>query len=204
MPIILVRHGETALNAARVLQPADTPLSERGLRQAQAVAMRLISAGATSILSSDLPRAMQTAQAIAAATGVSVSNNALLQERNFGDLRGRAYDSLDFDPLAMQDAPTGGESMAAFRARVSAALALLCEKRAAANGSLVVVTHGLVIQTMLEQHLSLPQGAARPHRIGNASLTSFTGQHPYHASLVNCTVHLKGDLSDDVRAVSGV
>ena len=41
MSILLVRHGETALNAARVLQPPDTPLSPRGLAQAQAVAQRL-------------------------------------------------------------------------------------------------------------------------------------------------------------------
>lgn len=202
--IVLVRHGETPLNAARVLQPPDTPLSERGRLQAQAVAQRLTGMDIGAIVSSDLGRALETAQAIAAASGHDVDQAALLQERNFGDLRGRAYDSLDFDPLVMQEAPTGGESMAVFRARVAAALALLCERRASAKGSLVVVTHGLVIQTMLEQHLALPQGVARPHRIGNASLTIFAAQAPYPTSLVNCTVHLSGELSDDVRALSGV
>ncbi|HEY9095643.1 MAG TPA: histidine phosphatase family protein, partial [Hydrogenophaga sp.] len=38
MTIWLVRHGETELNAARILQPADTPLSSHGLRQAHALA----------------------------------------------------------------------------------------------------------------------------------------------------------------------
>ena len=38
MLLYLIRHGETPLNVARVLQPADTPLSERGQRQAQALA----------------------------------------------------------------------------------------------------------------------------------------------------------------------
>ena len=33
MGIVLVRHGETALNVARVLQPADTPLSASGDRK---------------------------------------------------------------------------------------------------------------------------------------------------------------------------
>jgi broad specificity phosphatase PhoE len=204
MPIILVRHGETALNAARVLQPADTPLSERGLRQAQAVAMRLVSAGATSILSSDLPRAMQTARAIAAATGVSVSNSALLQERNFGDLRGRAYDDLDFDPLAMQEAPPAGESVAQFEQRVTRALALACEHAAAeSDGNLIVVTHGLVIRTLLQRCLALPSNTELPERIANTSLTIFLAEPPYRASLVNCTAHLSGELSDDVRALSG-
>ena len=64
MSIILVRHGETALNAARTLQPADTPLSERGLLQAAAVAKRLADLGISAILSSDLPRTMQTAQVL--------------------------------------------------------------------------------------------------------------------------------------------
>jgi probable phosphoglycerate mutase len=38
MSIFLIRHGETALNASRTLQPADTPLSPRGLAQAAAIA----------------------------------------------------------------------------------------------------------------------------------------------------------------------
>ena len=42
MAVLLLRHGETALNAARVMQPADTPLSERGQAQARAVAQRLV------------------------------------------------------------------------------------------------------------------------------------------------------------------
>jgi len=61
MSILLIRHGETALNAARVVQPADTPLSERGAAQAAALARRLADFGIAAILSSDLPRAAQTA-----------------------------------------------------------------------------------------------------------------------------------------------
>jgi broad specificity phosphatase PhoE len=44
LSIILIRHGETASNAARVLQFPDTPLSERGLAQARAVAKRFANA----------------------------------------------------------------------------------------------------------------------------------------------------------------
>jgi broad specificity phosphatase PhoE len=204
MSIILVRHGETALNAARVLQPPDTPLSARGRLQAQAAARRLASMNLGGIISSDLGRAFETAQAIAAASGLDIGNTALLQERNFGDLRGRAYDELDFDPLAMAHAPPGGESIAAFRARVAQALALLCERRAAMHSSLAVVTHGLVIRTLLEQHLALPHDIALPQRIGNTSLTVFAARAPYETSVVNCTAHLEGELSDDVHALSGV
>ena len=73
MSIFLVRHGETALNVARVLQPADTPLSASGVAQAQAVARRLATLGVAGIVSSDLPRAWVTAQAIARACGLPVN-----------------------------------------------------------------------------------------------------------------------------------
>ena len=131
MAVILVRHGETALNAARIMQPADTPLSERGLAQARAVAQRLQRRGGVgAIVSSDLPRAWQTALAIGAALALPVQPSTLLQERNFGDLRGRPYDTLGFDPLVMRQAPTGGESAADFDERATQALAEMLVRHA--------------------------------------------------------------------------
>ncbi|MGD9832197.1 MAG: histidine phosphatase family protein, partial [Piscinibacter sp.] len=142
MRLLLVRHGETALNAARILQPPDTPLSARGLAQARALARRLAGEPIAAIWSSDLPRAWQTAEAVAA--GRSIAAEPLLQERNFGDLRGRAYDSLGFDPLAGSEAPPGGESLAEFEARIDRAVDLALSELAGLPGALVLVTHGLV------------------------------------------------------------
>ena len=105
MSLLLIRHGETALNVARVLQPADTPLSARGVEQAEALANRLAASGVARIVSSDLPRALRTAQAIAAGTGARIETSALLQERNFGDWRGQPYDAMTIDPLTMREAP---------------------------------------------------------------------------------------------------
>lgn len=204
MSIILIRHGETALNAARVLQPPDTPLSDRGRRQADAVAIRLAGMKIHGIVSSDLARAVETSRAIAAASGLTPRTSALLQERNFGDLRGRAYDGLGFDPIAMKDAPPAGESMAVFNARVMQAVALLREWHAANGGILAVVTHGLLIRTMVEWHLLLPAGMTAPQRIANTSLTMFSAEPPHQVSVINNTDHLGADLVDDVRAVSGV
>jgi len=45
MTILLVRHGETAGNAARILQRPDIPLNERGIRQAAQLAERLFGLG---------------------------------------------------------------------------------------------------------------------------------------------------------------
>ena len=60
MKVYLVRHGETSLNAARILQPPDTPLSERGVKQVERVAQRLASAGVDRILTSDHARTRAT------------------------------------------------------------------------------------------------------------------------------------------------
>lgn len=184
MSLLLVRHGETALNAARVLQPADTPLSDIGRSQALAVARRLCSSGAVALISSDLPRALQTAEAIQRATGLPLQTSALLHERNFGDLRGRPYDSLGFDPMQMSEAPPGGESPAEFAERCLAAMQMLVALRQALPGPLIVITHGLVIRQWLPE--------PRP-TLANTSLTILSHEAPYGVELLNCTTHLAND-----------
>src|SRR5436190_7267739 len=114
MSIFLIRHGETALNAARVLQMPDTPLSDRGLAQAEALGRRLASHGVTAIVSSDLLRAVMTAEALRRACGAPLTLDAALQERNFGDVRGRAYATLGADIMSPTYEPPGGESWPAF------------------------------------------------------------------------------------------
>lgn len=203
MSLVIVRHGETALNAARILQPTDTPLGERGLQQAAAVARRLAGSGIVAILSSDLPRALQTAQAIAATTGAPIETTPLLHERNFGELRGLPYDAITFDPQVLEGRPPGGESVAEFLARVDAAFALAVQRRAALSGPLVVVTHGLVVRAIIERHLALGQGQALPARIRNTSVTIADAQAPHGASLVDCVRHLDETTAHDTRSLSG-
>ena len=203
MSIFLIRHGETALNASRTLQPADTPLSDRGLAQAAAIGQRLVDAGVVAIVSSDLPRAAQTATAIAEACGLPIRWEPLLHERNFGDLRGRPYDGLAFDPLTLVDAPPGGESAATFRARVAEAFARIVALRASLDGNLAVVTHGLVIGAILEAHARLAERNAMPERLGNASLTVLAALPPHDVGLLDCTRHLEGGAADDAHSLSG-
>jgi broad specificity phosphatase PhoE len=204
MAILLIRHGETALNAARVMQPADTPLSARGRAQAQALAQRLATRGGlASIVSSDLPRAWLTAQALAAACALPVRPSALLQERNFGALRGRAYDTLGFDPLVMQDAPPGGESAPAFALRVRQAFDEMLQLHAGLDGDLAVVTHGLLIRILLGGPLQLPPAQLHDLHLANTSVSIFDAAPPHPVHLLNCTAHLDTGDSDDVHALSG-
>jgi probable phosphoglycerate mutase len=201
MSIILVRHGETPLNVARTLQPADTPLSATGLAQAEAVAKRLAGLQLAGIVSSDLPRALSTAQAIAAATGVPISTTTLLHERNFGDLRGQPYDTLGFNPLTMNEAPPGGESAAEFDARVAQAFAHIVALRAALPGSLAVVTHGLVIRALLANHLSSAESL--PLKVGNTSVTIVAAHAPHGVELLDCTRHLVDSMQHKAGSLSG-
>ncbi len=206
MSIFLIRHGETALNATRVLQPPDTPLSALGLRQAAALAQRLATLGLAAIVSSDLPRAWQTAAAIATASGLpitSITPSPLLHERNFGDLRGLPYDTLGFDPLAMAAAPPGGESTAAFTRRVAQAFAVVVAMRAKLPGPLAVVTHGLVIRALLQTQLAVPQATALPLAIANTSLTIVAALPPHTVSLLDCTAHLDAAQRHNPAGLSG-
>ena len=203
MSIVFVRHGETALNAARVLQPADTPLNALGMAQAHSVARRLARLGPAGIVSSDLPRAWATAQVIGDACGRAVTALPLLHERNFGELRGRPYDTLGFDPLTSACAPPGGESIQAFMDRVACAYEAILRMRAAGHGPLVVVSHGMVIRMLLERHCALPAGTELPHRLGNTCVSMVSARPPHTVQLLGCTRHLDDADADDAQSLSG-
>jgi len=209
MTLLLIRHGETTLNVARVLQPADTPLSDHGRAQAAALAQRLagsrlVGAGLAGILASDLPRALATAQAIAQACGLTVATSALLQERNFGDLRGQRYDSLGFDPLNSDQAPPNGESASSFAARCALAWQAVLAAQQRLGGPLAVVTHGLVLRQWLQHGpLQLPAELMPQHGLANTSVTLASATAPYQVSLVDCTAHLDGGVGLDSHSLSG-
>ena len=203
MTLLLIRHGETALNASRTLQPADTPLSERGLAQARALAVRVAGMSVRGIVASDLPRALRTAQAIALVTGLRLATSARLQERTFGDWRGQPHASFAVDPLAHAGAPPGGESHAAFAQRVAQAFAHILELRNALGGPLVVVTHGLVLRELLATHVTLAPGMQVPTHLGNTGVTIIKAQPPHRVTLLDCTLHLDTLAADDTQALSG-
>lgn len=203
MSIILIRHGETLLNAARVFQPFDTELGPRGLEQARLLAQRIADYGPKAILASDMPRAHKTAQYIAEQTGLALTTSTLLHERNFGDWRGQSHDSLGHDPATVTQTPPNGESREVFAKRVTEAFNHAVNMRANLQGPLVVVSHGLVIQTILENCVALGMHTM-PHRIANTSVTIIDTEAPYTVQTLNCTLHLHGtDVAEDAKSLSG-
>jgi broad specificity phosphatase PhoE len=188
--LFLIRHGETPGNAGRIVQTPDTPLSPRGVVQAERLAQRLERSGITRILSSDLMRAVMTAEHLRRATGVPIQLDPLLQERNFGALRGTPYDDLTVDPFAPDYEPPEGETWEIFHARVDRAWARVQQVAAETGGHLAVVTHGLVCRSLAARHLILPDGQEAPERWANTGLTIAEGPAAWRVRVLNCTLHL--------------
>ena len=195
MKIYLVRHGETPFNAARILQHPDTPLSARGVAQAERVARRLAGCGLAGILTSDYARARATAQAIHAASGAPVETEPLLRERNFGIHRGTAHDALEVDISAPDYVPPEGESVPAFESRVGDAWVAIRAVAARARGPVAVVSHGLVGCTLVRDHLEAAQGIdTGAARWVNACVTEIEAAPGPRWTIVRlaCAEHLGG------------
>lgn len=192
MSIFLIRHGETVGNASRVVQRPESPLSPRGVEQVERLARRLEREGIALIVSSDLTRAVITAERLQRVTGARLDFEPLLQERNFGNLRGTAYADLGIDMFAPDYAPPNGETWDVFHARVDRAWARVQDLLAATDGHLAVVTHGLVCRSLAARHLILPGGDDVPLRWENASLTIVDCPAPWRVRLLNCIAHLDG------------
>jgi probable phosphoglycerate mutase len=135
---------------------------------------------------------------VGAATGAALELEPLLAERNFGDLRGMPYAELatrGIELFAPDYAPPGGESWAAFDARVDRAWDAVLAAAARARGPLAVITHGLVCHSIVSRHLAFGDGVARPQAgrllgFANTSLTQLDGP-PWTVRLLGCTAHLE-------------
>lgn len=190
MAICLIRHGETDSNAARIVQTPEVPLSARGLAQAERLGRRLAEVGVGAILSSDLRRAVMTAERIQARTGAPITFDPGLQERNYGDVRGQAYATLGVDILAPDYEPPGGERWEDFHARVDAVWERVAAAAAVTDGNLAVVTHGLVCYSLALRHLQLASSDDLLVRWHNASVTVIDDQPPWAVRVLNCIAHL--------------
>jgi broad specificity phosphatase PhoE len=191
LSIFLIRHGETIGNASRVVQHPDDPLSPRGIAQAERLARRLEREGIGAIVSSDFARARSTAESLQRLTGAPLAFEPLLQERNFGDLRGTPYAELGVDMFEPDYAPPNGETWPVFHARVDQAWARVQQRAAKTTGGhLAVVTHGLVCRSLATRYLSLPDGAVAPERWENTSVTIIDHPAPWRVRLLNCIAHL--------------
>lgn len=194
MAIYIVRHGETAGNASGVVQFPDTPLNDRGLAQADAVAARLADVGITRILASDYSRAHTTGMAISSSTGVPLEVHEGLRERNFGDLRGRPRSEVGEQMHDEHFEPPNGESWPVFHERVATCWADVVAAAAQTTGHLAIATHGLVCYSLVLKQLQLPDGQEAVQGFGNTSVTIVDEEAPWTVRLLNCVTHLDDSI----------
>ncbi|MEX0774680.1 MAG: histidine phosphatase family protein [Phycisphaeraceae bacterium] len=152
--ILLVRHGQTDANQFGIVQGhRPTSLNALGHRQAQLVARRLatFTPRIDLIISSDLPRAMETAAPIAAALKLDVRYDPAWRERCYGTFEGlNPQERVDLRQrlnLAAGALPPGAQTEAEYQAGICAALRRLPAVAAAAGQAsplrcILVVTHG--------------------------------------------------------------
>ncbi|MGN0065256.1 MAG: histidine phosphatase family protein [Nocardioides sp.] len=151
-PVLLVRHGESEWNVARRTQgqtphPALTLLGrEQAAQAAKVVAAALTDGHPVRVVSSDLVRARQTAEAVASVLGVDVELDERLREMALGDLEGCSYEETwrrgEEHDWSDPDLGVGrGESPREVHDRMAAAVADALAV-AGAGTAVVLVTHG--------------------------------------------------------------
>ena len=93
--LYLARHGETFDNERQIMQ-GQTPgeLNTNGIRQAEELSLQLADVSFNAVVASDLRRAIQTAEIIAAPHGLPVTTTELLRERDWGSFTGRFIPDL--------------------------------------------------------------------------------------------------------------
>lgn len=177
--LILVRHGETDWNRELRFQGhVDVGLNAIGLEQARRVAARLADVPARHVYVSDLLRARQTAQPVAAELGIASLTEPALREQSFGIVDGmRVADIKEQHPQAWESwlrfhedcCMPGGETTREFHARVMDAVHRIVAAHRGAT--LVVVTHGGVLDMIYRTARSLPLSGPRQSQIPNAGLS---------------------------------
>jgi probable phosphoglycerate mutase len=196
--LILVRHGETEWNAQRRYQgQTDVPLSELGRRQAECVADRLVGQTIDAVYASDLQRAWETAQIIAAKSGLQVMPEPRLRELKFGVLEGLTFDEAQEQYPEMINAwledfnrpPEGGETIELFNSRVVSLLNDLKAKHD--EQTVLLVAHGGPLSEVLRVVLGLSREKRWYLEMENASLSEVLIAEDYVSlKRLNDTCHL--------------
>jgi broad specificity phosphatase PhoE len=182
MMLYLVRHGETAYNRdGLALGIADVPLTDTGMRQAEAVARRLASERIDRVYTSPLSRAAVMAQAIAAERPAPVEVRAELLELHVGHTEGTPFRTLRethagflqewAGPQGHLAAMPGGESIVDVDQRLEPFIRHLREEPAAAAA---VVSHNFVLRVLLCRLLGLEPSSFRSIAVDMASISTLS------------------------------
>ena len=179
--LLLVRHGETVWHAEnRYAGTSDIALTERGHRQARALAHWARGRGIDAVACSPLSRARHTAEPAATALSLVPEVVEDLREMDFGWGEGRTLPEMEAeDPAAVRafrDDPETGAFPGSERPGEAAARAVVALRRLAAahpDRTVLVVAHNSLLRTALCTLLGIPVGRYRTvfPRLDNAAVT---------------------------------
>ena len=178
--LYLVRHGETDANVSGIWQGStDSPLNERGLAQARALARRVAreQLPISVIYSSPLRRARQTAEMVAKALGdLPIILDSGLAEYHLGEWEGLSYQQLKDDKRLWARMaenpdfiPPGGESARQFATRLLTSFQTIIRQNAGER--VMVVGHGGALATAISMLLHQDGLHWRQYQMLNASLS---------------------------------
>jgi len=194
--LVLVRHGQTTLNAeGRLAGRLDVPLTAVGTAQAHAAARAVETLGAPSrVISSPLRRARETASAF----GLPVEVDERWIELDYGcydgvalqDVPAEVWGRWRTDPAY---APPGGESLAALGRRVRAACDALSADRPRTEGPVVVVSHVSPIKAAVAWALDVGDAVSWRLFVAPGSITRIAlAERGPSLHAFNDTAHLDG------------
>lgn len=206
MRLILVRHGETPWNVTLQYQGhANVPLNERGHEQARRAAERLRPYGATTLYSSDIARAWQTAETIGAALGLTPQPVPELREIDVGQWEGHTPEELyrrfpdhmrEYERDPARTVRLGGESYAQLQARALVALNRIYEQHKP-DDVILAVSHGGTIRALLCHVIGLDLINFGKMWLDNGSLTELRyGRHGWRLVRLNDAAHLEGMVAE--------
>jgi broad specificity phosphatase PhoE len=199
--IFLVRHAESTWNPIKKLQGIqDPPLSARGKLQAERVGQRFKEIHPDALYSSHLTRAMQTAEAIARAAGLSVVPQSGLQELCFGEWEGRLLSEVNVDGYhnfleywvhMLQYRPAAGsEPLEICRNRMVEAISRIIQRHP--DGNVAVLSHGTALAIFFQHVLDIPLENMWRMQPSNCSISVVTAQeNGLRMNSYNDTCHLE-------------
>jgi broad specificity phosphatase PhoE len=188
MRLILTRHGRTEENEKGLLQgQMPGKLSKKGIEQARKLAKRLKAEKIDAIYSSDLSRAIDTAQIIAKNHKLKVKPIATFREFNFGKLEGTRKENIDWSNLG-----DDVESPVTARKRAKKTLDSIYRKHK--GETVVLVGHGGINRAMIALILKKPARHLEkiPMQYNTAvNIFEITEDKHHKIHLLNCTKHLE-------------
>lgn len=177
--VILARHGQTEWNRHKMLMGRiDQPLTEEGFSQAEALAEQLKDFGITTIVSSPMLRAKQTAETVGNRLGiVPIKVHQELRERNYGQDEGRMISELKAEARArgtlyFLETPPAGEANSDFEERVTRAFDGIIEQHS--GEKILIVSHSGVIKHIIRRLHNMTLSEILNYKIGIASFHVFS------------------------------